>query len=98
MSDLFNKDYTEELPQIDARSAFNRINRRFLRTNLAAICPELAAFGRNLYYTQARQFVVGEIEIISSEGTDQGCPYLMPAFTLGILPILQLLIEISLMK
>ena len=36
-------------------------------------------------------FVTGGVEIKSSEGTTQGCPYSMPAYALAILPLMSMI-------
>ena len=88
MGELFHDSESEGLIQVDASNAFNRINRALLLEKLKVLCPELAIYGQICYGTPARLFVVGGIEISSEEGTTQGCPYSMPAYALGLLPLL----------
>ena len=90
MGDLFNDDSSEGLIQVDASNAFNSINRALLLKNLKVLCPELATYGWNCYSTPSRLFITGGIEVSSEEGTTQGCPYSMPAYAIGILPLLSL--------
>ena len=91
MVDIFNKDDTEGLIQIDAENAFNSINRKVLLANLRIICPELEIFASNCYNKPARLFVVGGIEIPSAEGTTQDDPIAMPVYSLAMMPLLSLL-------
>ena len=91
MVDLFQDDNVHGIIQVDASNAFNRINRKVMLKNLGVICPELAIYGKNCYGSPARLFVIGGVEIKSSEGTTQGCPYSMPAYALAILPLMSII-------
>ena len=85
---IFEEDNTHGIVQVDARNAFNTINRQVLLRNISVICPELAVYVTNCYTIPARLFVTGGIEISSAEGTTQGDPVAMPLYALGILPLL----------
>ena len=78
----------EGLIQVDAKNAFNSLNRKLMLHNLEIMCPELSTFGWNCYPTPARLFILGGKEILSEEGTTQGCPFSMPAYALGLMPLL----------
>jgi len=67
--DLFSDDDIQGILQIDARNAFNSLNRKV--HNIKILCPELSNFINNCYTKPARLFIIGE-EIASSEGTTQG--------------------------
>ena len=93
MCDIFQDDETHGIIQVDANNAFNTINRNVFLHNIQIICPEISTFIRNCYLKPARLFVVGGIEIKSEEGTTQGDPTAMPAYALGIAPLLMSLTE-----
>ena len=73
------------------RPLFNLINRKVWLRNLRILCPEIATLGTNLYSIPARLFVQGGAEISSDEGTTQGCPFSMPGYAIGILPLMSLI-------
>ena len=93
MWDIFQDNDTHGIIQVDANNAFNTINRRVFLHNIEIICPEIATYIKNCYLKPARLFVVGGIEIKSDEGTTQGDPTAMPAYALGIAPLLVILGE-----
>ena len=88
MRDIFAEEETDGVLLIDASNAFNTLNRQALLHNIRHLCPTIATYVRNCYGTPARLFVAGGAEISSSEGTTQGAPESMPAYGVGILPLL----------
>ena len=78
---------------IDAENAYNSINRKVMFHNSKFICPIIATYIINCYATPSRLFIVGGGEILSSEGTTQGDPTVMGAYALGILPLINFLLE-----
>ena len=93
MRTIFEEEDTHGIIQVDANNAFNTINRRVFLHNIQVVCPELSMYIHNCYLKPARLFVVGGIEIKSEEGTTQGDPTAMPAYALGIAPLLMCLAE-----
>ena len=89
--DMFNDEDTEGVIQVDASNAFNSINRKVLLHNARIICPQFATYIYNSYCVPARLFIVGGKEIRSCEGTTQGDPVAMPAYGIGLTPLLNLL-------
>ena len=69
---------------IDAENAFNSISRKVMLHNLKFICLIIPTYIINCYATESRLFIVGEGEILCSEGTTQGDATAMPAHALGI--------------
>ena len=59
------------------------------------MCPEIAIFVKNCYVKPARLFVIGGIEIASSEGTTQGDPIAMAIYATAIIPLLLLVLEVT---
>ena len=93
MHDVFNDDDTEGILLIDAENAFNTINRKVMLHNLKLICPVIATYILNCYTYPARLIIIGGGELFSKEGTTQGDPTSMGAYALGILPLLQFLLD-----
>ena len=55
--------------------------------------PLISTYICNCYAAPARLFIFGGGEILSKEGTTQGDPTSMGAYTLGILPVLHSLLD-----
>ena len=93
MHDVFNDDKMEGILLIDAENAFNSVNRKVMLHNLKFICPVIATYISNCYMCPAGLFIIGGGESPSKEGTTQGDPTSMGAYALGILPLLQFLLD-----
>ena len=93
MREIFEEDETDAVLFIDASNAFNSMNRSALLHNIQYLCPQMAIYVRNCYMTPARLFIAGGKELLSAEGTTQGDPLAMPAYGIGILPLLLLVKE-----
>ena len=93
MYDGFSDDKTEGILLIDGENAFNSINRKVMLHNLKFICPFIATYISNCYMCPAKLFINGGGELISKEGTTQGDPTSMSASALGIIPLLQFLLD-----
>ena len=93
MHDVFNDDNTEGILLIDAENAFNSINRKVMPHNLKLICPAIATYISNCCMCPARLFIIGGEELFSKEGTTQGDPISVGAYALGILPLIQFLLD-----
>ena len=93
MHDVFNDDKTEGNLLIDAENAFNSINRNVMLHNLKFICQVITTYISNCYMCFARLFIIGGGELLSKEGTTQGDLTSMGAYALGILPLLQFLLD-----
>lgn len=85
---LFEDDSNHGIIQIDARNAFNTLNRNLLLHNIRIICPEAANYVINCYSGPARLFVTGGKELKSNEGTTQGDPISMGMYAIGLMPLL----------
>ena len=93
MRQIYEAEETDAVLFIDASNAFNSLNRQALLHNIKYLCPPMATYLSNCYNTPARLFVTGGKEILSAEGTTQGCPMAMPSYGIGILPLLLLIKE-----
>ena len=91
MGDIFEEEETDALLLVDAKNAFNSINRRVLLHNISYLCPAMATYVINCYRNPSRLFVQGGLEIASTEGTTQGDPMAMPSYAIGILPLLDVI-------
>ena len=89
LSQIFREDDCDGILLIDADNAFNRINRKVMLHNIKIICPEIATYVINTYSRKARLFVLGGVEIESSEGTTQGDPIAMPLYALSLIPLIE---------
>ena len=92
---IFEEEETHGVIQVDARNAFNTINRKVLLKNIGIICPGISVYASNCYAKPARLFVAEGVEIPSAEGTTLGNPIAMPIYALGILPLMSTLDSIS---
>ena len=91
MKEIFEDADSDAVLFIDASNAFNSINREAMLHNIRYLCPPMATYMRNCYGIPARLFVAGGVEIQSAEGTTQGDPIAMPAYGIGILPLLSVI-------
>ena len=81
----FQNDEIETVLLVDARNAFNALNRQTALHNIMRICPSLATILINSYRCPTELFVDGNT-IWSREGTTQGDPLAMPMFALATIP------------
>ena len=93
INQLFQEDETDGVILVDAANAFNSINRRSLLHNIKIFCPAMAQYIHNCYHRPSRLFLMGGKEIASQEGTTQGDPTAMPAYAIGLMPLLEILQE-----
>lgn len=87
MQDIFQDDNTEGVLLVDAKNAFNTINRQAALQNAQALCPSIASALINIYRGNAELFVGGET-IYSCEGTTQGDPMAMSMYALAVVPLI----------
>ena len=87
MRHIFAADATDGVLLIDADNAFNRINRKAILHNIQYICPIFKYAIINTYRVPSRIFVLGGMEMLSQEGTTQGCPLAMVMYALALVPL-----------
>ena len=87
MRKIFDDEETEGVLLVDAKNAFNSLNRAAALHNCQVLCPSLAPILINIYRSNAELFVAGE-SILSQEGTTQGDPA-MAMYALGTLPLIR---------
>ena len=91
---VFNEGATEGVIPVDARNAFNTLNRKAALTNALHLRPSLATVLINTYRSDPPLFIEGET-IMSKEGTTQGDPLAMAMYAIGTLPLIHNLEDAS---
>ena len=95
MREIFQQDETDAVLLIDARNAFNCLNRGAALHNIQITCPILATYIINTYRKPAALFIPGGEKIFSKEGTTQGDPLAMPWYSLSTVTIIDQLKELE---
>ena len=90
MKEIYELETTDAVILVDAANAFNRLNRAVALHNVQYICPTFATVLINTYRRPARLFITNGGEIMTAEGTTQGCPLAMP-FGISLTPIISAL-------
>ena len=83
---LFAEDDTEAMILVDAKNAFNCLNRQVTLLNCDSVCPALSHILINTYRNNSQLFVGGQC-ILSKEGTTQGDPLAMAMYAIGTQPL-----------
>jgi hypothetical protein len=89
MRGFLDDDESDGILLIDADNAFNRINRAVALRNMQYICPAMKHVLINFYRSPTRIFMNGDgfFELLSQEGTTQGCPLAMAMYALALVPL-----------
>ena len=89
MRGFLDADDSDGVLLIDADNAFNRVNRATVLWNVQFICPALKHAVANFYRSPTRIFMKGDgfFELLSQEGTTQGCPLAMAMYALALVPL-----------
>ena len=88
---MFEDDRTDAVILVDARNAFNLLNRQAALHNIRVICPQIAIILVNTYRRPARLIILGASDIYSLEGTTQGDNLAMTFYALGTTPLVNTL-------
>ena len=86
MNNIFQDEQTEVVLLVDAVNAFNAVNYKAFLHNINIICPLIATFVHNCCFRPSRLFVIGGVEIVSSEGTIQSDHVAMAVYAISIIP------------
>ena len=91
MRGFLDDDESDGILLIDADNAFNRVNRATALWNVQYTCPAMKHVLINFYRSPSRIFMNGEgfYELLSSEGTTQGCPLAMVMYAIALAPLLK---------
>jgi hypothetical protein len=75
---------------------FNRVNRAVALWNVQFTCPAMKHVLINFYRSPTRIFMNGDgcFELLSQEGTTQGCPLAMAMYAIALAPLLERLLPI----
>lgn len=88
MREIYAQDDCEAVLLVDAKNAFNTINRKTMIHNIKVLCPSLSTYVENTYSKATYLYVRnnnGEVITLSSqEGTTQGDPVAMAMYALGL--------------
>ena len=88
MRSIYEDDETDGILLVDARNAFNALNRAAALRNIRWICPEISTILINIYRDPAELFAGGSV-FHSCEGTTQGDPLAMAMYGLAVLPLIK---------
>ena len=77
----------EAILLIDAKNAFNVLNRRTALENVKALCPSLHVALQNSY-SHSSHLYISKSTILSQEGTTHGEPLAMAMYGIAILPLI----------
>jgi hypothetical protein len=79
----------EAIIMIDARNAFNTLNRAEAINTAWEYCPIMGRALQNLYATPSALCAQGIEPIMSQEGSTQGCPAGMAMYGIGSIPVIK---------
>ena len=86
----FHREETEAIFLVDARNAFNSLNRLTALHNIQRHCLSLATVLINTYRAPTELYVDGDV-LYSQEGTTQGNLLAMPMYALATIPLMRYL-------
>ncbi|KAG0719760.1 hypothetical protein GWK47_049860 [Chionoecetes opilio] len=89
MREIFAQEDCEAVLLVDAKNAFNSINRKTMLHNIKIKCPSLATYADNTYSEPSKLYVnrsgSNKARVLESrEGTTQGDPVAMAMYALGM--------------
>ena len=90
LREKFEHDDSEAMLLIDAKNAFNSLNRSLALQNIELICPSIVTALRNSYDSPSNLNVNGKI-LLSQEGTTQGDPLATSMYGLALIPLMRML-------
>ena len=96
MASKFENEESEAVLLVDAKNAFNSMNRMNALRTVSKVCPEFYQYLHNTYQVPTRQYISGSKEgqlIMSKEGSTQGDTAAMPMFGINTRPIIESLHE-----
>ena len=96
MRGFLNDDSSDGILLIDADNAFNRVNRAVALWNVQFTCPAMKHVLINFYRSPTRIFMNGDgfFELLSQEGTTQGCPLAMAMYAISLVPLVNHLLPL----
>jgi hypothetical protein len=96
MRGFLDDDSSDGILLIDADNAFNRVNRSVALWNVQFTCPAMKHVLINFYRSPTRIFMNNDgcFELLSQEGTTQGCPLAMAMYAIALVPLLKHLLPL----
>jgi hypothetical protein len=96
MRGFLDDESSDGILLIDADNAFNRVNRAVALWNVQFTCPALKHALINFYRAPTRIFMNGDgcFELLSQEGTTQGCPLAMAMYAIALVPLVKQLLPL----
>ena len=91
MKEIYNQQGVDGVILVDARNAFNSLNRMVALHNIQYLCPPFALVLINTYRTPTRLFIGRGGEIESKEGNTQGDTLAMPFYGISVKPLIDIL-------
>jgi hypothetical protein len=93
---FLDDDSSDGILLIDADNAFNRVNRGVALWNVQFTCPAMKHVLINFYRSPTRILMNGDgnFELLSQEGTTQGCPLAMAMYAIALVPLLKQLLPL----
>lgn len=83
MREIFEHQDCDAVILVDAKNAFNSLNRQVALHNIQYICPQFATVLINTYRSPSRLIIGDGKEILSLEGTTQGDNLAMSFYALS---------------
>ena len=84
IKEIYSDSECEAILIVDAKNAFNTLNRKAMLHNINIICPSVSTYVNNTYKDDPKLILSqGEI-LLSREGTTQGDPIAMAVYALGL--------------
>ena len=74
MDEILKDHTTKGILLIDAKNAFNSINRNAMRHNLKFFCPVISTYISSTYACPLRLFIIGGSKLLFNERTIQEDP------------------------
>ena len=90
LRDQNSKTSADTILLIDAKNAFNLLNRKLALKNIEKTCPSLLTAIKNSYSNTSKLFNNKKI-IYTQKGTTQGDPVALATYGLAIIPLIKLL-------
>ncbi|MEL6606451.1 MAG: reverse transcriptase domain-containing protein, partial [Cyanobacteria bacterium J06614_10] len=87
MREIYEDENIDAVLLVDAKNAFNTINREAMLHNIKMKCPSFSQYVENTYGSPSELFIEGDENsevIMSEEGTTQGDPIAMAMYALGL--------------
>ena len=93
MHSLYNEEKREGVLSVHAENAYNAVNRKAFFHSVNIICSSIPSFVHNWYSKPTHLFVIGVVEIPSSEGTMQVYPAAIAIYAKIIVSLILIILK-----